>query len=203
MNLTGKRIAILLDREYQEMEVWYPYYRLQDAGAEVVLVAPNAGETYPSKLGYPCRSDLAARDANGADFHAVVVPGGWAPDFMRRDESMIRFIQQAAAADIVLAAICHGGWMLCCTDALRGKRATSFVAIKHDLINAGAHWVDEECVVDGKLITSRKPEDLIAFCRAIGEVLTHPGAAPAAAPGPEGHAHVSQTITPEGGEPGY
>ena len=167
MNLKGKKIAIMLEREYQELEVWYPLYRLREEGAAVTLVAPKAGQTYPSKLGYPCVSDTAAGAVSGGDFDAVIVPGGWCPDFMRRDESMIRFIQQAAAAKIILAAICHGGWMLCCTDALRGKRATSFVAIKHDMINAGANWVDEECVVDGKLITSRKPDDLPAFCQAI------------------------------------
>ena len=167
MTLAGKRIAIMLDQEYQELEVWYPYYRLREEGADVTLVAPRAQETYPSKLGYPCVSDAAAGAVSGGDFHAVIVPGGWCPDFMRRDEAMIRFIRQCVEAGIVLAAICHGGWMLCCTGALRGRRATSFVAIKHDMINAGCEWLDEECVVDGNLITARKPDDLPAFCRAI------------------------------------
>ncbi len=169
--LAGKKIALMLDQQYQELEVWYPYYRLAEEGASVVRVAPQAKHEYPSKLGYPCPSDAAARDVRGSDFDAVIVPGGWCPDFMRRDQGMIGFIQQCAAANIVLAAICHGGWMLCCTDALRGRRATSFVAIKHDLINAGASWVDEPCVVDGKLITSRKPDDLPAFCQAVIEAL--------------------------------
>ncbi len=167
MRLSGKRIAIMLDQQYQELEVWYPYYRFKEEGAGVTLVAPKAGATYPSKLGYPCVSDVAAADVKGADFDAVIVPGGWCPDFMRRDESMIHFIQQCVTANLVLAAICHGGWMLCCTEALRRKRATSFLAIRHDMINAGAAWVDEECVVDGKLITARKPDDLPAFCAAI------------------------------------
>ena len=167
MRLTGKRIAIMLDQQYQELEVWYPYYRLREEGAGVVLVASQAGTTYPSKLGYPCVSDAAARDVKGGDFDAVVVPGGWCPDFMRRDESMIAFIRQCAEAEIVLAAICHGGWMLCCTGALKGKRATSFRAIRHDMRNAGADWVDEPCVVDGNVITSRKPDDLPVFCKAI------------------------------------
>ena len=171
MKLAGKKIAIMLDQQYQELEVWYPYYRLREAGADVTLVAPEAGRTYPSKLGYPCVSDVAAGSVAGGDFDAVVVPGGWCPDFMRRSDTMIRFIQQCAEAGIVLAAICHGGWMLCCTDALRGRRATSFVAIRHDMINAGADWVDEECVVDGKVITARKPDDLPAFCAAIIKAL--------------------------------
>jgi len=173
MSLQGKKIAILLDQQYQEMEVWYPYYRLGEERAEVTLVAGERGKTYPSKLGYPCVSDAAAGEVRGEDFDAVVVPGGWAPDFMRRDESMVRFMAQCVEAEIVLAAICHGGWMLCSTGALRGKRATSFMAIRHDVINAGAEWVDEECVVDGKLITARKPDDLPAFCRAIREALAN------------------------------
>jgi protease I len=167
MSIHDKRIAILLDKEYQEMEVWVPYYRFVEAGATVDFVAPQTGETYPSKLGYPCKSTHAARDVRASDYDAVVCPGGWCPDYMRRDASMVKFIQQAAAEKIVLAAICHGGWMLCCTDALRGRRATSFLAIEYDMRNAGADWVDEECVVDDNVITSRKPDDLPAFCKAI------------------------------------
>lgn len=171
MTLKGKKIAIMLAEEYQELEVWYPYLRLIEEGAEITRVAPERGKPYPSKLGYPCESDASADDVSGTEFDAVVVPGGWAPDYMRRHESMIRFIRQAASAGKVLAAICHGGWMLCCTDAIKGKKATSFVAIKHDMINAGADWVDQECVVDGNVITSRKPDDLPAFCAAIIEEL--------------------------------
>ena len=171
MTLTGKRIAIMVDEQYQELEVWYPYYRLKEEGVHLELVAPEAGKVYPSKLGYPCPATLAVADALNQKFDAVVVPGGWCPDFMRRNEAMIAFIQKCADEDIVLAAVCHGGWMLCCTDALRGRRATSFMAIKHDMINAGANWVDQECVVDGKIITSRKPDDLPAFCKAIIESL--------------------------------
>ena len=170
--LAGRKIAIMLEQQYQELEVWYPYYRLKEDGAAVTLVAPQAKQNYPSKLGYPCASDVAAAHVRGGDFDAVIVPGGWCPDFMRRDESMIRFIRQCVEARIVLAAICHGGWMLCCTDALRGKKATSFEAIKHDMINAGAQWVDAECVADGNLITARKPDDLPAFCRAIIEAMS-------------------------------
>jgi protease I len=172
MRLQGKKVAIMLEQEYQELEVWYPYYRLKEEGAAVTLVAPKARQTYNSKLGYPCTSDAAAGEVKAADFHAVVVPGGWSPDFMRRSEEMVRFIQEAARAKLVLAAICHGGWMLCCTDALRGRRATSFVAIKHDMINAGANWVDAEVVVDGNVVTSRKPSDLPAFCQAIIQALS-------------------------------
>ena len=111
------------------------------------------------------------RAGGGGEFDAVVVPGGWCPDFMRRDETMIAFIRKCVADGILLAAICHGGWMLCCTDALRGRKATSFMAIRHDMSNAGAEWIDAETVIDGNLITARKPDDLPAFCRAIIEKL--------------------------------
>lgn len=167
MPLSGRRIALLVDQEYQELEVWYPYYRLKEEGANILCIGPRAKETYRSKLGYPCMADLAASDVQAKDFDAVIIPGGWCPDYMRRDETMVRFMQAAAAEGIVLAAICHGGWMLCCTDALRGRRATSFMAIRHDMINAGATWVDEPCVVDENIITARKPDDLPEFCKQI------------------------------------
>jgi protease I len=173
MSLENKRIALMLEQQYQELEVWYPYLRLLEAGAVVELVAPQPNTVYNSKLGYPCTSTIGVEQALEQRFDAVIVPGGWCPDFMRRNDQMIAFIIKCAEREnMVLAAICHGGWMLCCTDALKGKRATSFVAIKHDMINAGAKWVDEECVIDGRLITSRKPEDLPAFCRAIIEKLS-------------------------------
>src|SRR5690554_2157226 len=171
MKLAGKKVAIMVDQQYQELEVWYPYYRLKEQGAAVVLVGPEGQREYPSKLGYPCVSDVSAASVNGGDFDAVIVPGGWCPDFMRRDESMITFIQQCVDSQIILAAICHEGWMLCCTDGLRGRQATSFVAIRHDMINAGATWKDAECVVDGNLITARKPDDLPAFMKAIIDAL--------------------------------
>jgi protease I len=171
MDLTGKKIAILVDQQYQELEVWYPYYRFVEAGAKVDRVGAQAGAAYPSKQGYPCTATAAVDQVRPGDYDAVVIPGGWAPDFMRRSEMMVRFVRDCAAEGIVLAAICHGGWMLCCTDALQGKRATSFRAIEHDLRNAGADWVDEECVVDGNIITARQPDDLPAFCKAIGRAL--------------------------------
>ncbi|MGA2265041.1 MAG: type 1 glutamine amidotransferase domain-containing protein [Phycisphaerae bacterium] len=172
--LTGKKVAVLLDKDYQELEVWYPYFRMKEEGAEVKLVAAEAGKTYPSKLGYPATSEVAAGKVKAADFHAVIIPGGWCPDYMRRSDDMVKFVRDAAKAGLILAAICHGGWMLCCTDALKGKKATSFMAIRFDMTNAGATWVDQEVVVDGsspKIITSRKPTDLPAFCREIVKAL--------------------------------
>jgi protease I len=167
MDLKGKRVAVLVEQQYQEMEVWYPAYRLREAGCQVTFVGPEAGATYPSKLGYPAKCDKAAKDVKAGDFDAVVIPGGFAPDFIRRSEPMLKLVRDLAEQGKVLAAICHGPWVLCSTTALRGKKATCFFAIKDDVINAGAKYVDEECVVDGNLITSRKPDDLPAFVVAI------------------------------------
>jgi protease I len=167
MDLTGKKIAILVDQMYQEMEVWYPLYRFQEAGATVVTVGATAGETYPSKLGYPVTCQLSYDDARTADFDGVVVPGGYAPDHIRRHPKANQFVQQMDAAGKLVASICHGPWVLCSAGGmLKGRKATSFFAIKDDVVNAGADWVDAEVVVDRNLVTSRKPDDLPAFCRA-------------------------------------
>jgi protease I len=165
MELKGKKIAILVDNVYQEMEVWYPLYRFQEAGATVVTVGAIAGHTYTSKLGYPAKTDISYDQANASDFDGVVIPGGYAPDHIRRHEKALQFVRDIDRQGKLIASICHGPWVLCSTGTLKGRRATSFFAIKDDVINAGARWEDAEVVVDGNLVTSRKPEDLPAFCR--------------------------------------
>jgi protease I len=167
MELQGKRAAVLVEQQYQEMEVWYPLYRLREAGCKVTLVGPEAGHVYPSKTGYPAKSDKAARDVLANDFDLLVIPGGFAPDFLRRHEAVLRLASDMAEQGKIVAAICHGPWVLCSTQALKGKRATCFFAIKDDVSNAGARYVDEEVVRDGNLITSRKPDDLPAFMQTI------------------------------------
>ncbi|HEX42270.1 MAG TPA: type 1 glutamine amidotransferase [Phycisphaerales bacterium] len=166
-----KRVAIMVDQMYQVLEVWYPYYRLKEQGVDVDLVAAEARTSYPSKEGYPCVSDVAARDADPGAYDAMIVPGGFAPDFMRRSGEVIAFASAMVDAGKIVAAICHGGWLLCSTRAFRNRKATCFMAIKDDIVNAGAHYIDAECVVDGNLITARKPDDLPAFCRAILKAL--------------------------------
>jgi protease I len=172
MELKGKTVAILVEQQYQELEVWYPYYRLKEAGASVMLVGPEAGTTYSSKLGYPAKSDAAAKNVLAAMLDAVIIPGGFAPDYFRRDKATINLVKDVFTKGKVVAAICHGPWLLCSTPALKGKRATCFFAIKDDVINAGATYVDEETVVDGNVITARKPDDLPAFLKAIMHSLT-------------------------------
>jgi protease I len=172
MQLSGKKIAILVDNIYQEMEVWYPLYRLREAGAEVVTVGATAGATYTSKLGYPVHCDKSYDEVSASQFDGVVVPGGYAPDHIRRHPKANQFVHDFDAQGKLVAAICHAAWVLCSANMLKGRKATSFFAIKDDVIHAGAEWVDAEVVVDRNLVTSRKPDDLPAFCRAMIAVLT-------------------------------
>ena len=167
MKLSGKRIAILAENLYQEMELWVPYYRFKEEGAEVKVVGAGGAKSYSSKHGYPVNVDVQAEQVKAVEFDAVVVPGGYAPDMMRRHEAMVALVREAAQQGKVVAAICHAGWMLVSADILKGRKATSFFSIKDDLRAAGADWQDAEVIVDGNLITSRKPDDLPAFCRAI------------------------------------
>jgi len=169
--MAAKKVAIMVDEMYQTLEVWYPYYRLKEAGFEVNFIAAEAKKEYHSKEGYPCVSDISVKQAKASDYDCMVVPGGFAPDFMRRSADIIKFANDIVNAGKIIAAICHGGWLLCSTPIYKGKKATCFMAIKDDIKNAGARYVDAECVVDGNLITSRKPDDLPAFCTAILEKL--------------------------------
>lgn len=172
MELKGKRIAILVDNMYQELEVWYPLLRFREAGADVVVVGAEAGKTYTSKLGYPVTADLSYDAAKAADFDGVVIPGGFAPDVIRRYSSALAFVRELDAQGKLVASICHGLWVNCSAGILKGRRATCFFAIKDDVINAGAKYEDAEVVVDNNLVSSRKPEDLPAFCKAAMGVLT-------------------------------
>ena len=179
MKLEGKRVAVLVENFYEDLELWYPVLRFREEGAMVRIVGPRA-DTFTSKHGYPARADVAADSVVAADFDAVIVPGGYAPDHMRRTPAMIDLLRGAHAAGAVIGAICHGGWMLASADIVRGRRLTCFFSIKDDLVNAGARYEDREVVRDGNLVTSRTPADLPAFCRtlieAIAEAKTTAGA---------------------------
>jgi len=166
MTPTGKKMIILVEDMYNEFEFWYPYYRLKEAGVEVV-VAGSGGSDYTSKAGLSAKANADAKDLNTADFDGIVIPGGYAPDIMRRHASMVTLVKDSFDAGKIVAAICHAGWMLASAKILANRRVTSFFAIKDDLIHAGADWVDEEVVVDKNLITSRTPDDLPAFMKAV------------------------------------
>jgi protease I len=167
MELQGKKVAILVENTFNIFEFWYPYYRLKEAGAKVVVVGSGSAEVYTGKPATEVKADVSADQVSASDFDGMVIPGGYAPDIMRRYPKMVQLVKEMVEAGKVVAAVCHAGWMLASADILKGKTATSYFSIKDDMVHAGADWVDEEVVVDGNLITSRKPDDLPAFMRAI------------------------------------
>jgi len=159
------KVAVLIEALYQDMEVWYPYLRLREAGHEAVAAGCGA-ETYTGKYGYPIRVDAQVADLDAGELGGIVIPGGWAPDRLRLHEPVLALTRAMMEADKVVAAICHAGWVLASAGVCRGRELTSYVAIRDDLVNAGAKWVDREVVRDGGLVTSRTPDDLPAFMRA-------------------------------------
>jgi len=167
MELQGKKVIIPVEEMFNVFEFWYPYYRLQEAGCEVVVVGSGSASEYNGKPGTSVKVDVDADEISAAEFDGIVIPGGYAPDLMRRYPAMVQLVRDLYEAPKVVAAICHAGWMLASAKILEGRTVTSFFAIKDDLIHAGANWVDQEVVVDGKLITSRKPDDLPAFMKAV------------------------------------
>lgn len=167
MELTGKRVAILAEEVYEDLELWYPALRLREAGAEVSVIGTGSAATYHSKHGYPVKVDAAADDVQADDFDALIVPGGYAPDKLRRYPAVLGLVRGVFERGKVVAMICHAAWVPISANILAGRTATCLPAIKDDLINAGATYVDQEVVVDGNLISSRRPADLPAFCRAI------------------------------------
>ena len=166
-----KRILAFVDDIYEDLELWYPKLRLQEEGWEVVVAGPEAGRTYKGKNGYPCVADAAIQDVAAADFDGLLVPGGFAPDKLRRDPDVLRIVRAFNDADKPIAHICHAGWMLCSADIVRGRTATCFFSIKDDLINAGAIWEDASVIVDRHFVCSRKPDDLPEFMKGIFEVM--------------------------------
>jgi protease I len=167
MTLAGKKVVVLADDGYEDLELWVPYYRLLEAGAEVVLAA-HEKRPYASKHTYPCEVDTTVASLNPDEFDAVVIPGGvQGPDRMRRHREILDFVKRMDESGKVVAAICHAAWVPISAKIVKGRRMTSFSSVRDDCINAGAEWIDQECVVDENLITSRHPDDLPAFCRAI------------------------------------
>lgn len=167
MMLTGKKVVILVETLYNDREFWYPYYRLQEEGAAVSVVGTDAGAEYKGQCGIVARADRGMNDIEAGDYDGLVIPGGYAPDHMRRHQAMVKLVGDLHRAGKTVAAICHAGWMLASADILKGRRVTGFFAIKDDLVHAGAEFIDAEVVVDRNLVTSRRPDDLPAFMRAV------------------------------------
>ncbi|MFQ6070364.1 MAG: type 1 glutamine amidotransferase domain-containing protein [Candidatus Aminicenantales bacterium] len=160
------KIAVLIEENYQVLEAWYPYLRLREEGINTVFLGMEK-KHYNSKDGYPALVDATILHVEPSSFDGVVIPGGYAPDLMRRHKEMVFFVRTMFESSKLVAAICHAGWLLISAGILKGRKATCFFAIKDDIINAGAEYVDREVVVDGNLITSRNPFDLPAFCKEI------------------------------------
>ncbi len=167
--LLNRRYLAFVDDIYEDLELWYPKLRLIEAGATVVVAGPEANARYAGKNGYPCTSDASIRSISASDFHGVLLPGGFMPDKLRRDPKVLDLIRQFHQSKKLIAAICHGGWMAISAGVYRGIRVTGSLGIKDDLVNAGAIWEDQAAVTDQHFVSSRKPDDLPAFCRAILE----------------------------------
>ncbi len=165
--LIGKKIVLLVAEQFQDMEVMYPYFRFKEEGAEVVVAGTGSAELYHGKFGYPIKTTTTADKVDYKSIDAVIIPGGWAPDFIRRFKPPVKLVSDSFNAGKIIGAICHAGSVLVSAGILKGKTATAFMAVKDDMVAAGANFVDKEVVIDGNLITSRNPDDLPAFCKAI------------------------------------
>lgn len=170
--LAGRRVLILTGDIYEDLELWYPKLRLQEAGATVVVAGPEAGKTYAGKNGYPCVSDTVIAEMDAADFDALVVPGGFMPDKLRRDQAVLELVRAFDTAKKPIASICHGGWIPISANVYRDVKVTGSPGIRDDLINAGAHYEDSAVVVDRHHVSSRRPDDLPDFCRALIKMMT-------------------------------
>lgn len=170
MALHGARVVIFAGPMFEDIELLYPLYRLREEGAEVV-VAGLGQPRYEGKRGHPVECDANVEDLSAEEFDAVVIPGGYLPDHLRRSEDVLEITREADQAGIPVAAICHAAWVPISAGIARGRRMTSYWSIRDDVENAGARWVDEDVVVDRNLITSRYPADLGAFCKALIEQL--------------------------------
>lgn len=173
---TNKEIAILVEDEFEDVEFWYPYFRLKEAQYDATIVGSGANKEYKGKHGYVIQSDsflfgpikiMSMSEAKEKDWDAVIIPGGWSPDKLRQYPAILDIVRKTNERNGIIASICHGASVLVSAGILGGKKVTSYIAIKDDLINAGATWVDQEVVVNGNLITSRMPKDLPAFMKAV------------------------------------
>lgn len=162
-----QRACVLVENQYENLELWYPYWRLRELGLDVDLVGPECPKTYGSKEGYPCTSDTPVVAALERSYDILVAPGGMCPDKLRRYPQILQLVRQVHEQGGLVASICHGPWVLISARILKGRKATCVAAIKDDVMNAGAEYLDQEVVVDGGIITSRTPKDLVAWSHAI------------------------------------
>lgn len=171
MRLSNKKVIALVEEDFEDLELWYPVLRLREEGAQVDLTGKEANKTYTGKYGVPAESVFAFSDIQAADYDAILVPGGWAPDKLRRYPEVLKMVQEMDEAKKPIGQICHAGWVLISADILHGRKVTSTPGIKDDMTNAGATWSDEAVVVDGHIISSRRPPDLPEYVKVFSDVL--------------------------------
>ncbi|AFH50382.1 Putative intracellular protease/amidase [Ignavibacterium album JCM 16511] len=170
--LSGKNILMFVDDLYEDLELWYPKLRMTEEGANVVVAGKEKGKIYSGKHTYPCRAYASFDELNDKDFDALIIPGGFAPDKLRREENVLKLTRNFFKSGKLVAHICHAGWIPISAGIMKGFKCTSTPGIKDDLTNAGAIWIDEPVVVDRNMISSRRPDDLPDFCKAIIEYLS-------------------------------
>lgn len=174
--LRGRKIAVFLEEGFEDLEFWVTVMRLREEGANVTIVGTAAGKEVRGKNALAAKSDVAAKDVSADDFDAVVVPGGWAPDKLRRYEEVTSLVSKAYDQGKVVGLICHAGLVGISAGIVTGHRATGSLGIKDDLVNAGATWVDEPAFRDGNIVWGRVVEDIPAFCRElVAAIAEHTG----------------------------
>jgi protease I len=173
MDLEGKRILQLVHDDFEDLELWYPVYRLREAGAEVVIAGEHPGHVYTGKYGVPCKADQAFSETIPERCDAVLIPGGWAPDKLRRFEEVLTIVKWLDDNKRPIGQICHAGWVSISAGIVLGRHVTSTPGIKDDMVNAGGLWKDESVVVDRNLVSSRRPPDLPDYMRAFIEVVAN------------------------------
>lgn len=169
--LAGKTILAFVEEQFEDLEMWYPVLRLREAGAEVHVAGPEAGRVYHGKYGVPITADKALQDVSANDYDGLIIPGGWAPDRLRRYKEVLELTRVIHEAGKPIGHICHAGWVLASAKIVNGYKMTSTPAIKDDLEHAGAIWVDEEAVVDRNIVSARRPADLPAYMEAYIQLL--------------------------------
>ncbi|MDH6426793.1 MULTISPECIES: type 1 glutamine amidotransferase domain-containing protein [unclassified Paenibacillus] len=171
MRLAGKKVIALVDDEFEDLELWYPVYRVREEGAEVHLAGLEKNKTYIGKYGVPAKAEYSWDELNAADYDGILVPGGWAPDKIRRYSAVLKLVQDFNAAKKPIGQICHAGWVLISAKILEGVTVTSTPGIRDDMENAGAIWKDEAVVTDGHIISARRPPDLPLYGKAFCDAL--------------------------------
>ncbi|MBB6452337.1 protease I [Salirhabdus euzebyi] len=172
MRLQNKKVIQIVSDDFEDLELWYPVLRLREEGATVHIVGEEANKKYIGKYGVPVESEFSFQDISPNDYDAILVPGGWSPDKLRRYEEVLNMVKTMDEKQKPIGQICHAGWVLISANILRGKKVTSTPGIKDDMINAGATWLNEPVVVDGHIISSRRPPDLPDYMKAFIEVLS-------------------------------